>query len=117
MKQLGARDAALIVMDTKRAPLQLGAAAVYKGEGQSNRPVIERITTHLDGRLHLAPALRRRLIRVPFGLDNPYWIEDPDFTLSHHIEHTSLPAPGDEASLQAVLDHPWTKRHTAAASA
>ena len=32
-------------------------------------------------RLHLVPPLRRRAVRVPFGLHHPVWVEDPDFDL------------------------------------
>ena len=32
----------------------------------------------IERRLHLLEPLRRRLREVPFGLDHPFWIEDPD---------------------------------------
>ena len=38
---------------------------------------------------------RQRLVRVPFDLDHPYWIEDPDFDLEFHVRHIALPEPGD----------------------
>src|SRR4029079_5181222 len=46
-------------------------------------------------RLHEARVFRQRLVRVPFDLDHPYWIEDPDFDLEFHVRHIALPAPGD----------------------
>ncbi len=39
--------------------------------------------------------MRQRLVRVPFDLDYPYWIEDPDFDLEYHVRHVALPEPGD----------------------
>jgi diacylglycerol O-acyltransferase / wax synthase len=53
----------------------------------------------VEQRLHLLPPLRRRLIEVPFGMDEPYWIEDPDFDLSNHMHEASLPAPGNDRQL------------------
>ena len=50
-------------------------------------------------RLHLLPPYRRRLVEVPFGIDHPYWIEDPDFDLDFHVRHIGLPPPGDERQL------------------
>ena len=43
--------------------------------------------------------LRRKLARVPLDLDYPYWIEDRDFDLDHHVRHLTLPAPGDWRAL------------------
>jgi WS/DGAT/MGAT family acyltransferase len=38
-------------------------------------------------------------VEVPFGLDHPYWIEDPDFDLDFHVRHIGLPPPGDHRQL------------------
>ncbi len=32
-------------------------------------------------------------------LDNPYWIEDPDFDIEFHVRELALPAPGDDRQL------------------
>ena len=45
----------------------------------------------LIGRLE---PMRRRLVEVPFKLDHPYWIDDPDFDLSYHVRHIGLAPPG-----------------------
>ncbi len=31
---------------------------------------------------------------VPLGVDYPYWIDDPNFDISLHIQHVALPSPG-----------------------
>jgi hypothetical protein len=36
---------------------------------------------------------------VPFGFDQPYWIEDPDFDIEFHVRELALPAPGDDKQL------------------
>ena len=48
----------------------------------------------LERRLHLLEPLRRRLREVPFGLDHPYWIEDPDFDLDFHVRQHRGAAAG-----------------------
>ena len=50
---------------------------------------------HVEGRLHLAPIFRQKLLRVPLELDHPYWIEDERFDLEYHVRHVALPKPGD----------------------
>ena len=43
--------------------------------------------------------LRRKLLNVPLGLDQPYWVDDPDFDIEYHIREIALPRPGSEAQL------------------
>ena len=38
---------------------------------------------------------RRRLLRLPLGLDRPYWVDDERFDLEYHVRHIALPKPGD----------------------
>ena len=42
---------------------------------------------------------RRRLVTVPLGLDQPYWIDDPDFDIEFHVRALALPSPGSDAQL------------------
>ena len=53
------------------------------------------ILKFVESRMGGARPFRQRLVRAPFDLDHPYWIEDPDFDLEYHIRHIALPAPGD----------------------
>ena len=46
---------------------------------------------------------RRRLVTVPFGLDIPYWIEDPDFDIDYHVRHHAVPPPGTPQQLAEVV--------------
>src|SRR5690606_5442712 len=38
---------------------------------------------------------KRRLYRLPVGIDHPYWVEDEHFDIEAHISHSSLPEPAD----------------------
>jgi diacylglycerol O-acyltransferase len=49
------------------------------------------------------PPLRRRLVTTPFNIDHPYWIEDPDFDLVHHLRHRAVPRPGDATKLRELV--------------
>ena len=40
---------------------------------------------------------------MPFGLDHPYWIEDPDFDLDFHIRETAVPPPGGDDQLAELV--------------
>src|SRR3984893_76186 len=55
--------------------------------------------SQIEQRLHLLEPLRRRLVQVPFGLDHPFWVEDPDFDLDFHVRHTAVPPPGNDTQI------------------
>ena len=38
--------------------------------------------------------MRRRVVEVPFGLDHPYWIADPNFDLDFHVRELNIAKPG-----------------------
>ncbi len=57
----------------------------------------------MSERLPLVPVLRRRLLQVPFGLDQPYWVDDADFDIEYHVRELALPAPGSDAQLREQI--------------
>jgi diacylglycerol O-acyltransferase len=63
---------------------------------------LERVVRLLGERLHLAPALRRVLVTVPLGLDQPYWI-DGDVDLTYHVREVTLPQGADDRALHELV--------------
>jgi len=53
----------------------------------------------LRERIHLLPPFRWRAVPVPGEVDQPRWIEDPDFDLAQHVHPVSLAAPADLPAL------------------
>jgi diacylglycerol O-acyltransferase / wax synthase len=80
--------ASLNIYDPTGAPGGAGVEA-------TRQLILERIN-------QLAP-FRRRLVEVPFGLDLPYWIEDPSFDLDFHVRHHAVPPPGSPQQLAEVV--------------
>ncbi len=50
-------------------------------------------------RISFVPRYRQRLVKVPGGLANPVWVDDPDFDLSYHVRRSALPRPGTSEQL------------------
>jgi WS/DGAT/MGAT family acyltransferase len=96
MEQLSGLDATFLNLETASAPTHVGGVAIYD---QSTAPggevTFKGILANIESRLHLARCFRQKIVRVPFGLDHPYWIEDADFDLEFHVRHIALPRPGD----------------------
>ena len=47
--------------------------------------------------------LRKRIVEVPFNLDYPYLVNDPDFDLESHVRPLPLPRPGSWKELSELL--------------
>jgi diacylglycerol O-acyltransferase len=100
VRQLTSLDAQFLALETNRQSGHVGGLAVLD---QSTRPdgsvSCADMKTLLEERLPLLPPFRWKLVEVPFGLDYPYWIDDPDFDLDFHVRELALPAPGNDSQL------------------
>jgi len=108
MEQLSGLDATFINMETRSTPMHVGAIAIYDpSTAPEGRVTFKGILANIESRLHLARCFRQRIVRVPFGLDHPYWIEDANFDLEFHVRHIALPKPGDwrQLCIQAARLH------------
>lgn len=106
MQQLGGLDSFFLNIESNRCPMHVGGLVILEpppGASDEEDSGFSRVLHHVEGRLPLIPPLRRRLLPAPLGLDQPYWIEDPDFDLVHHVKHRALPRPGDEGKLAALV--------------
>jgi WS/DGAT/MGAT family acyltransferase len=97
--QLTGLDAAFLAMETSAVFGHIGSICVLDPSTAPAPITLDSLTTMIEQRLHLLPPFRRRLVTVPLGLDQPYWIEDPDFDIEYHVRELALPAPGDDKQL------------------
>ncbi|HEX7353698.1 MAG TPA: wax ester/triacylglycerol synthase family O-acyltransferase [Mycobacteriales bacterium] len=103
MRQLTGLDAQFLAMENGRIHAHVGMVAILDPTtAPGGRVDAESIKAVLRERIHLLPPFRWRLVRVPFDLDHPYWIEDPDFDLDYHVRDAALPPPGDMEALGAM---------------
>jgi WS/DGAT/MGAT family acyltransferase len=99
MQQLTGLDAAFLAMETRTVFGHVGSVCVIDPSTAPEPLTFERFTTAIEERLALIPVFRRRLVEVPFGLDQPYWIEDSHFDIEFHVRELALPSPGDRQQL------------------
>ncbi len=99
MHQLTGLDASFLAMETPSVFGHVGSICVLDPSSAPEPLTLDRLTRLIEQRLHLLPPFRRRLVEVPLGLDQPYWIEDPDFDVEYHVRELALPAPGDDRQL------------------
>lgn len=96
MQQLSAQDASFVYLETPHTPMHIGSVGIYDPSTAPGGFVrFKDILRFIESRLGGARSFRQRLVRVPFDLDHPYWVEDPEFDLEYHVRHIALPRPGD----------------------
>ena len=96
MQQLQGMDASFVALETRNSPMHIGSILIYNPATAPGGFVrFKDILGFIESRLQLSTTMRQRLVRVPFDLDYPYWVEDPDFDLEYHVRHVALPEPGD----------------------
>jgi WS/DGAT/MGAT family acyltransferase len=96
MLQLSGQDASFVYLETPHTPMHIGSVGIYDPSTAPGGFVrFKDILTFIESRLGGARSFRQRLVRVPFDLDHPYWIEDPEFDIEFHVRHIALPKPGD----------------------
>jgi WS/DGAT/MGAT family acyltransferase len=107
VEQLSGLDAAFLAMESATVFGHIGSVTILEPQPGLARLDRQRLAALIASRLHLLKPFRRRLVEVPLGLDQPYWIEDPDFDLDYHVREIALPAPGgdDQLAEQAARLH------------
>ena len=98
MQQLTGLDTSFLNLETGTTYGHVSGLAIFDPATASVPPTAEDMKRLIEERIHLLPPYRRRLVEVPFGLDHPYWIEDPDFDLDFHMRHIGVPPPGDQTA-------------------
>jgi WS/DGAT/MGAT family acyltransferase len=95
-RQLSAHDASFLYADNARANANITLVHVYdQSTAPGGKVRFKSILGHIESRLHRSPIFRQKLLRLPFEIDYPYWVEDENFDLEYHVRHLALPEPGD----------------------
>jgi diacylglycerol O-acyltransferase / wax synthase len=104
MRQLTSVDAQFLAAEDGRVHGHVTGLAIYDCADRLGGPLTRRaVRDVVAARTHLVAPFRWHLVKVPFGLDLPYWAEDPNFDLDDHIHGHVLAAPGDDAALAGLV--------------
>jgi WS/DGAT/MGAT family acyltransferase len=99
-------DSAFITLESPLAPLHIAAILEVEAPvgGQADPlTTFEEIKALVAERLYEIPKLTRRILRVPFDLAWPVWVDDPEFDLDEHVIRRACPSPGGEEELDALV--------------
>jgi diacylglycerol O-acyltransferase len=100
MRQLTSLDASFLALESTHQTGHVAGLTILDPSTTKSKDLrFEDICRLMEERLPLLPPLRWRLVEVPFGLDYPYWLDDPDFDLDFHVRELALPPGGAKEKL------------------
>jgi WS/DGAT/MGAT family acyltransferase len=97
VERASSADRAFLAMDRGLVPQQFGVVLGLDGHLD-----LSAVTELVAERIRAVPRLRQRLVRVPFGLGGPLWLDDAGFDVRRHVREVGCPPPGDEPALMDV---------------
>ncbi|MEE8600625.1 WS/DGAT/MGAT family O-acyltransferase [Euzebya tangerina] len=103
MRQLSGLDALFLNLEQPNTPLHVASIIVVDPSTAPGGFGYEQVLDTYRNRLHKLPPFRWRLVETPFGLDHPYWIDDPNFDLEYHVRRIAVPPPGDPHTLSEII--------------
>jgi hypothetical protein len=78
LRQLQGMDSSFVALESPNSPMHIGNLLIYNPETAPGGFVrFKDILQFFESRMQLSKTMRQRLVRVPFDLDYPYWIETP----------------------------------------
>jgi diacylglycerol O-acyltransferase len=96
MQQLSTQDAQFLYIETGNNLTHVMGVNIFDPSTAPGGKVrFKDIIAHVESRLDWSPVFRRRLMRLPYDFDLPYWVDDEYFDIEHHMFHGRLPKPAD----------------------
>ena len=89
MDQLSPQDAQFLYMESDANLTHVTSIVIMDPTTVPGGTTVrfKEILSHVEGRVHMSPLFRRRLVCVPLELDFPYWVDDEHFDLEYHVHH------------------------------
>ncbi len=94
MERLSGLDASFLYLETPSLHMHVALTMVFDPSTVPDGYSFGRMKDTIAERLPAAAVFGRKLVEVPFGLDHPVWVDDPDFDIDYHVRLAAVPRPG-----------------------
>lgn len=96
MKQLSALDNMFLSLEHGNQTMHVASLGIYDPSSAPGGKVrFKQILAHYASRVDKMKVFQRHLVKVPLGIDLPFWLDDGAIDLEYHVRHIALPQPGD----------------------
>ncbi len=103
MRPLTGLDGAFLAFESPTMHLHIAGVLVFDATSVRGGVGFRQIRDHVAARVPRVPPFRARMVEVPFGLQHPSMVDDPDFDIDFHVRRASLPRPGGADELAALV--------------
>lgn len=103
MERLSGVDSAFLSLETPTMQMHIVGVIVLDPSTVEDGYSFDNLKRLLLSRIHRMPPFYRRVRRVPFNLEHPYWVKDPDFNVDNHVRRVTIPAPGGKEQLGKLV--------------
>jgi WS/DGAT/MGAT family acyltransferase len=108
LERLSPLDASFLEVESPTAHMHVGWAALFSPPVDRPAPRFTELRDHIESRLGRAPRYRQRLLRVPFSVHDPVWVDDDRFDIRRHVMHA--PTPDFVEAVDTVMSAPLDRR-------
>lgn len=103
MERLAGFDAAFLALESATNHMHVASLLVVDASGVDGGWSVAAVRDLLRRRLSVVAPFRRRLLRVPLGINHPLWTDVADVDLGFHVRRAALPSPGGPRELADVV--------------
>ena len=103
MERLGGLDTAFLYCETPGMHMHVCALALLDPGPLPAADFYVGFRSLLVDVIPSIPLMRRRLATVPLGIGRPFWVDDVDFDIDHHLHRVQVQPPGDDRSLSDLV--------------
>jgi diacylglycerol O-acyltransferase / wax synthase len=97
--RLSSTDMSSLFAERGQIHVHVGGSIIVEGAP----PEYEELIAHVENRLDLVPRFRQRIVKVPLGIENPVWADDPGFDVRRHVRNVAIPRPGRLDQLRDLI--------------
>lgn len=103
MRRLAGADSMFIFNENRARHQHTLKIAVVDPAGADMPVTSDALRDQIRETLPLLEPFRWQLVRVPFDLGHPYWIDAPHLDLDYHVQRVAVPAPGGPREFAEVI--------------
>jgi WS/DGAT/MGAT family acyltransferase len=103
MQRVSGPDAAFLYGETRSWHMHVSSILMADPSTAPHGFTVERLRENTAKRIEQVPQFRWRVVEVPFGIDNPVFVEDPTFDIDYHVRHVAVPPPGGPRQLGELV--------------
>src|SRR6266545_5498527 len=99
MERLTSLDAEFLHLEREHWMMHIAVLCIFEGPTPSQ----EEAAQVLLAKLPRLSRYRKRVQFPPFELGRPVWVDDPNFDIANHMRRVTVPPPGDDQALCALV--------------